>query len=294
MSDPQTWTVGKLLEWTTGFLKEHGSDSPRLDAEVLLAHARNCQRINLYTSFHDEPSPEERAKYKALVLRRKEGEPVAYLVGHQEFYSLDFEINSAVLIPRSETEYAVVAVIDHLKSNPAHPWRVADVCTGSGCIAIAIAKHAPASHITAIDLSPDALAVAKQNVTKHELDTRIDLVQSDLFADIPQQPPFDVIVSNPPYVSESEYQQLPISVRNFEPKLALVADQEGMAIIDRMGDQATSHLAPNGLWIFEISPMLANPVLAWFQSHPAWKFERFIKDLAGHSRIVVAKLLPKE
>src|SRR2546427_2507830 len=186
---PESCTVLRLLTWTTDYLKSHGSESPRLDAEVLLAFARGCERIMLYTAFDQIVDDAIRASFRELVKRRGEGAPVAYLVGKREFYSLSFRVTPDVLIPRPETEFVVVAALDALKSlkskvqspkaepvAPADlgPWTldlgpciVADVGTGSGAIAIAIAKHAPNCHIVATDICPAALAVAKENAAVH-------------------------------------------------------------------------------------------------------------------------------
>jgi release factor glutamine methyltransferase len=209
----ETWTVLRLLTWTTDYLKSHGSESPRLDAEVLLAHARGCERIMLYAAFDDVVPDEVRALFRDLVKRRAEGTPVAYLVGKREFYSLSFRVTPDVLIPRPETEFVVVAALDALKvardSVAGTPSRsdgllVCDVGTGSGAIAVAIAKHAPDCRVTAIDISPAALAVAKENAATHHVVERIEFAQGDLLAPLPAEPRFTVIASNPPCV-ESEY-----------------------------------------------------------------------------------------
>ncbi len=183
MSSSAPWTVGRLLKWTTDYLKSHGSDSPRLDAEVLLAKAMGCQRIQLYTAFEDEPGEKVRTEFREMVRRRAEGLPVAYLVGHREFYSLDFRVTPDVLIPRPETELLVIALLDLAK---AHHQRakltIADVGTGSGIIAVCAARHLPGCRVTAIDTSLAALEVAKSNAQKHGAAGQIEFVQSDLFA----------------------------------------------------------------------------------------------------------------
>src|SRR5437762_8307666 len=175
----ESWTILRLLTWTTDYLKSHGSESPRLDAEVLLAHARGCERIMLYAAFNEVVAEDVRTKFRELVKRRAEGVPVAYLVGTREFYSLSFHVTPDVLIPRPETEFVVVAALDALKGsgfgvqgsgeiqNPKskiqNPPLVADVGTGSGAIAVAIARHAPDCRVFATDISPAALAIAKGN-----------------------------------------------------------------------------------------------------------------------------------
>lgn len=170
-SDP--WTILRLLQWTTEHLKKTGSLSPRLDAEVLLAHARGCERIDLYTAFAEEPDELVKAKFREVVKRRAQGEPVAYLVGKKEFYSLQFQVSKDCLIPRGETEHIVVECLDRAKpilaADPDKHFNIVDVCTGSGCIAVSVAKHLSQCTITAIDLSPAAVAIAKANVEQHKM-----------------------------------------------------------------------------------------------------------------------------
>lgn len=286
MSTAEAWTVGRLLTWTAEYLKKHGSSSPRLDAEVLLAAARGCQRIELYTAFDEEPPEEVRAAFKEMVRRRAEGTPVAYLVGHKEFYSLSFEVNPDVLIPRPETEHLVVEAIDRVKKRGGQGAEVtiADVGTGSGCIAVALAKSLPASRIWALDSSPAALAVAARNVDKHGVAEQVQLLESDLLsATDPQQ--FDLIVSNPPYITEAEYAGLPVSVRDHEPRSALVGGPQGTEVISRLLEQAATRLKPGGSLLIEFSPTIVDGVAASID-RALWSEPTIIKDLAGHARII--------
>src|SRR5215213_3710659 len=179
-SADEPWTVGRLLKWTVDYLAKHGAENPRLDAEVLLAHARNCRRIDLYTAFGEVANEETRTAFRELVKRRAAGMPVAYLVGHREFYSLDFEVNPDVLIPRPETESLVVALLDSVKQRATAGTTVtiADVGTGSGILAICAAKFVPTAQVTAIDISPAALAVAKRNAERHKVADRITFVEA--------------------------------------------------------------------------------------------------------------------
>jgi len=168
MSQPEVWTVGRLLGWTIDYLKRHRSDSPRLDAEVLLAEALGCQRIALYTAYDSVPPDDARTAFRDLVRRRAEGMPVAYLVGRREFYSLTFRVTRDVLIPRPETEFLVIALLDLARQRPAgQPVTICDVGTGSGIVAVCAAKHLPHSRVTATDKSPAALAVARENAATH-------------------------------------------------------------------------------------------------------------------------------
>jgi len=286
VSTTETWTVGKLLTWTTDFLKQHGSDSPRLDAEVLLAHARDCQRIELYTAFEEEPDDNIKAEFRELVKRRSAGTPVAYLVKHKEFYSLDFEVTEDTLIPRPETEHLVLRALDiaaDVYKQVERPLRVADIGTGSGCIAIAFAKQFAAAELVAVDASEAALEVAHRNAIVHEVDSRVDFLKSDLLESLPDAT-FDLILSNPPYVSQAEYAQLPATVREFEPTAALVGGPEGYELIARLIGQAQPRLAAHGKLLIEMSPMLIERQSEFVPEQ--WTAE-VVKDLAGKPRILV-------
>lgn len=289
----EPWTVLRLLKWTTEYFQKRGADSPRLDAEVLLAEARGCSRIELYTAFDAEPSAEVREAFREMVRRRGEGTPVAYLVGHKEFYSIELRVSEATLIPRPETEHLVIEALDQAKqlrlAEPDRPLRLLDVGTGSGAIAIAIAANLPNSHVTAVDISPAALEIAKYNVERHQLEGQIELLESDLCAALDQTQPFDIICSNPPYVSEAEYAELHPWVRDFEPQQALVAGPQGTEIIERLLDEAHPLLVPGGCCLIELSPMIAAAAAELVTAHGGYEPASFIKDLAGHRRILSTK-----
>jgi len=293
MSTTETWTVGRLLTWTADFLKQQGSASPRLDAEVLLAHASQCERIELYTAFSDETSDEVRTAFREMVRRRAEGTPVAYLVGYKEFYSQKFEVNPYVLIPRPETEHLVIEAIDRAKELRPDPdaktLRIADVGKGSGIVAITVAKEIPNCTVDAIDVSPAALELAQRNSNNNELgEDRIRFLESDLFQSCEPDSKYDLIVSNPPYISESEYSELDRTVRDFEPKLALVGGNQGSEIIHRLINESRNRLEVGGCLIFEFSPMLAEEISQF--SAPEWSTPTITKDLAGLERIVTLQL----
>ncbi len=289
-SDP--WTILRLLQWTTEHLKKSGSPSPRLDAEVLLAHARGCERIALYTAFAEEPDESVKAKFREVVKRRAQGEPVAYLVGKKEFYSLPFQVSKDCLIPRGETEHIVVECLDRAKpilaAEPSKHFSIVDVCTGSGCIAVSVAKHLPQCTITAIDLSPGAVTIAKANVEQHKLSDRISVVESNLLDTVADNS-VDFVLSNPPYVSEAEYAKLDKTVREHEPRIALVGGASGMEIIEQLASQAAKKLVPNGWFICELSPMIADQVESHMASTNQWTNITIVKDLARLKRLVVAQ-----
>jgi release factor glutamine methyltransferase len=317
MPPPEPWTVGRLLQWTADYLKGHESESPRLDAEVLLAEVLGCQRIQLYATFEDVPGEQQRAAFRELVRRRAEGTPVAYLVGRREFYSLSFRVTPDVLIPRPETELLVVAVLDLAKESvgvsPADrsadvssaDWSanvssafggqdarapaIADVGTGSGVIAVCLAKNLPGSRVTAIDISPAALAVARENAKQHGVADRIEFVESDLFAAVAAGRQFDFVVSNPPYVSAAEFEKLAPDVRKYEPQTALLAGPKGTEVIERLIPQAAARLRPGGHFVTEISPMIHDAVCALLKKDDRFELGSTIKDMARLPRVVQAK-----
>lgn len=290
MSQAETWTVGRLLQWTTDYLKRHGADSPRLDAEVLLGFALGCPRIQLYTTFDQEPGEAARGRFRELVRRRAEGEPVAYLVGRREFYSLSFRVTPDVLIPRPETEMLVVGLLDLAKQRSGDgPIEICDVGTGSGILAVCAAKYLPEAHVTAVDFSPGALEVARSNAAEHGVESRITFVQSDLLDGLPDDRPFDFVLSNPPYVSESEYAALAPEVRKYEPRMALLAGPTGTEVMARLIPQACQRLRPGAWLLMEISPMIQEAVLALVSAETRLEQAATIKDLARHARVVQAR-----
>ena len=290
MSTDQPWTVGRLLTWTADYLKKHQSESPRLDAEVLLAEARGCQRIQLYTAFEEVVDDATRTRFREFVKRRAEGMPVAYIVGRKEFYSLNFRVTPDVLIPRPETEHAVIAVLDLLKSSGLAAPQIVDVGTGSGCIAITIAKHAPQARVTAIDQSPAALAIAAENAATHQVTDRVAFVESDLLTALPGDQRFDIIVSNPPYVTEAEWAELSPGVRDFEPRMALVGGTTGLEITTRLVAQAVERLTPGGWLVLEIHDGLEAQTHALLTATGRFEKLSTIKDLAQLPRVVQAQL----
>ncbi|EMB15223.1 peptide chain release factor N(5)-glutamine methyltransferase [Rhodopirellula europaea] len=287
-SNDTPWTVMRLLEWTTDFFRKKGSESPRLDAEILLAHARGCQRIELYTQFDQVPEEEQRVAFRELVRRRGEGAPVAQLVGYREFYSISIRVDENVLVPRPETEHLVIEAIDQIKgrmSDRPNPT-VLDIGTGSGAIAVAIAKSLPKTQVTAVDISLTALDIAKWNVENLKLSDRVTLLQSDLYDGLESDQTFDVICSNPPYISQSEYDELPTTVREFEPRGALLSGPDGTEIIARLLTDSVERLNDGGQLIIELSPMIAGACKTLAEQNGGYKEIHLIKDLAGHERIL--------
>jgi release factor glutamine methyltransferase len=285
----EEWTVRRVLDWTAAHLKQHGSETPRLDAEILLAHARGCRRIELYTRYDEPLSDGQRAIMRDLTKRRAKSEPVAYLVGHREFFSLDFRVTRDVLIPRPDTETLVVELLDAAK--PLESPRILDLGTGSGCIAIAAAVNLPSARVTATDLSQAALVVARENAETHAVIDRIRFSQGDLFAPMADGEQFDVIASNAPYIAESERETLQNDVRRYEPHAALFAGPTGTEVLFRIIDGAAARLADGGALILEISPEQADVVRVRIESARAYQDTRVIKDAAGLLRVVCSRKL---
>lgn len=293
MTDQQPWTIKRLLDWTTEHFQVHERDTPRLCAEILLAESLDCQRIELYTQFDRVPEEQPLGLYRDWVKRHAKGEPVAYLVGHKEFYSLRFQVDSNVLIPRPETEHLVIAGIDAAKSLGKERVRILDIGTGSGCVAITLAKQIENCEVVATDISPDALNVAKSNATALGVEDRVSFIESDLFGSIPSDFQADIIVSNPPYVGNGEVNDVDISVREFEPSLAVFAGESGTEIIERLVADSASFLEPGGFLIFETSPVIFDRCLEITSGANCYSSPVTIRDLAGHRRIVQTQLQPE-
>lgn len=286
MPPEESWTIGRLLTWTAEFLKKKGSDSPRLDAEVMLAHVLGFERVQLYTHFEDVVGERARGEYRDLVRRRSEGAPVAYLVGRKEFYSLRFDVSPAVLIPRPETEFVVMEFLAAVKEIE-EPMAV-DVGTGSGCIAVACAKHKPGARFAAIDASADALEVARRNAARHAVADRIEFLEGDFLAPLAGRPAVDVIVSNPPYITSAEVEALDPGVRDFEPRLALDGGVDGLDAYRRIAAQAPPLLKSGGRLILEIGFSQDAEVAAIVEASSGLRFSATVRDLQGHPRVILA------
>ncbi len=286
MPPEDEWTILRLLTWTADFLKRKGSGSPRPDAEILLAHVLGYERVQLYTHYADVVGDRGRSDYRDLVRRRAEGAPVAYLVGRKEFYSLRFDVDPAVLIPRPETEFVVVEFLDAMKAVEA-PTAV-DVGTGSGCIAVACARFKPDARWLAVDLSADALAVAAGNARRHDVSDRIEFLQGDLLAPAVDRGPFDAIVSNPPYVASAEIDRLDADVKDHEPALALDGGPDGLAVYRRLVERAASLLKPGGRLILEIGFDQDEAVGALVAESGAFELLPTVRDLQNLARVVRA------
>lgn len=257
------------------------TDSPRLEAEVLLAHILNRPRTFLLAHPEAALTPEQAAQFADGVARRAAGTPLPYLTGHIEFYGLDFAVTPAVLIPRPETELLVEESLAWLKSHPAATG--VDVGTGSGCIAVALAVHAPDARLVATDISAAALGVARANAERHGVAARLTFLAGDLLS--PLRGPVDLLVSNPPYVTEAEWDALPPSVRQ-EPRLALTSGAEGLDALRRLLAQAAQRVRPGGLALIEIGERQGAAVQALAQAVFPQARVQILPDLAGKARVL--------
>lgn len=284
MRKEETWTIGRLLEWTSKFLHQKGIESPRLDSEVLLANSLHCKRIELYTRYEEVASEEGRTAFRSKIEERLKGCPVAYLVGRKEFFSLEFEVTRDVLIPRPDSETLVSEGLQLIK-DMQRP-RVLDIGTGSGNLAIAIAHQKKDAEVTAVDISPRALEVARRNAVKHKVDARIRFLQGDLFSPLSPGERFDLIVSNPPYIPQGELAGLAPGVRDYEPMTALDGGPDGFAVTDRILAEAPDWLAEGGSLMIEIHSLLGEDALDRARRHPQYNRATIIPDPSDRPRVL--------
>lgn len=246
------WTVARVLRWAAEDLARRGlEDSPRLDAELLLSHAIGLDRVQLIVDSARPLAAEELARYRELMVRRRRSEPIAYILGEREFYGLRFSVNRHVLIPRPDTETLVNVALGRTRGRHLH-GRAIDVCTGSGCVAIAFAKERPTWQVTGTDISEEALAVARHNALRLGTIWNLDFRLCDLLADVGAERCFDLIMANPPYVPDAEIPTLSADVKNHEPHGALRGGPDGLSLIRRLVKAAPALLAPGGVLAIEV------------------------------------------
>jgi release factor glutamine methyltransferase len=323
MAEPQTaWTILELLRWTTDYFRDKGVSEPRASAEVLLAHTLCASRLDLYLRYDQPLNAEELARFKALVVRRRKGEPVAYLTGHREFWSLDFQVTPAVLIPRPETETLVAAAVEAAKDNvgegltPAptgepeqsleergqeqKPPRLEtdtqndsfwglEIGVGSGAVIVALAKELPEINWIGVDISAAALAVARDNTRRHGVLDRVHLFQGDLLAAFKPQASFDLLVANLPYVPRKMWETLPREIKHFEPREAFLAGEDGLDLIRPLIRQAHLYIKAGGWVLLEVGDRQAEKVEKLMQQIGAYDRVESIKDFSGIERVVRAR-----
>ena len=291
---PDKYTISSLVHWAKNLLQEHNIDSPSLDAEVILSHLLDYKRIDLY--IHPDKPVEDTVvmHYKEAIRKRSQRVPLQYITNHAEFMSLDFYVDERVLIPRPETELLVEAVIKRAQIlTHENEIVIVDIGVGSGNIAITLAMKIDNARIFAIDLSPDALAVAKINAQRHAVFSKITFLCGDIFRPLEGygiESKVNFIVSNPPYVSSAEFDSLQEEVRNFEPYGALISGQDGLQMFRRIITHANTWLKPGGYVIFEIGEKQARKVARLFEDRGCFKKADFLKDYRHIHRIVIAQM----
>ncbi|MBU50451.1 MAG: protein-(glutamine-N5) methyltransferase, release factor-specific [Deltaproteobacteria bacterium] len=286
------WTIKKLLDWSVGYMEKHNVDAPRLTAELLLAHALELSKIQLYIQFDKPMAQEELAAYKALLKRRVQGEPTQYILGDQEFWSMTFTVNPSVLIPRPDTECMIEEVLKLAKQGVIPKDGVfLDIGTGSGTIACALAKEFPDAKIHAVDLSEDALAVATKNVEDLGFSSQITLHHGDLFSPV-EGMSFSLIVSNPPYIKSKDMLTLQREVRDFEPASALDGGEDGLDYVRQIVAQAPSFLEDGGALLCEIGSDQGVEALAVGEHAEGFAQAQMLTDYAKRDRILACYTKP--
>jgi release factor glutamine methyltransferase len=286
----QTWTIQRLLNWITEHFTEKGIDSPRLSAELLLSNVLAMERIELYTQFDKPVAKEQLDRLHDLVKRAGQNEPICYLTGKTEFYSLQLEVSPDCMIPRPETELLVERAIEFLRRRIG-PQFVYDLCTGCGCIAVAIAKNFADARIIATDISDASLNVAAKNIEKYQLKDRITILCGDLFEPLVPQldvDKFDLIVCNPPYVSTAEYEKLDKGVKDYEPRLALFAGDDGLDVYRKIIHKVDRFLRPDGALMLEIGYAQGPVIKELLEQAGAFAQIKIEKDFRDNDRIATA------
>ncbi|HEY3449498.1 MAG TPA: peptide chain release factor N(5)-glutamine methyltransferase [Myxococcales bacterium] len=280
----ETWTIQRVLAWTSDYFKKKGLDAPRLTAELLLAHALTCDRVRLYMDLDRPLEKEELASYRALVERRAAGEPTFYILGAKEFFGRRFKIDKRVLTPRPETELVTEVALEKLPEDAT--GTVLDLCTGSGCIGLTLAAERPGLRVVAVDASADALEVARENAAALGVADRVELLHGDLYAPVAGRA-FRLLVSNPPYVESGVIAGLRPEVR-CEPRMALDGGQDGLDLLRRIVAGSPAALEPGSWVVLEIGEGQGGALMGLFTganlAEPAIR-----KDLSGLERIALAR-----
>ena len=284
------WIIKDLLEVTASYLREKKIENPRLCAETLLAHQLNSSRIKLYLTFDQPLNERDISSYRSKIKRRINREPVQYITGVQEFWSLEFIVGPQVVIPRPETEVLVEQVLSIWGDEKGHMPTILDLGTGSGAIAVSLAWELKGATIWASDISDEALKLARINSEKHGVDTQIQLIQGDLFHPFDAKShKFDIIVSNPPYVASEDYQLLPPEVRNYEPRLALDGHEEGIFFIEKIIMEGPGYLKSGGWLLIEMDPRQTLKAFNMIEQSGYYGEKRSVKDYSQKDRVVMAR-----
>ncbi len=286
--DNTRWTIIKLLQWAASYFKAHDIDSPRATGEILLAHALKCERIDLYLNFDQPLAGDELQAFKTLIQRRIRREPVAYILGVKEFWSLDFEVTADVLIPRPETECLVETALELLSRHaPSQSWRILDLGTGSGAIIVALAFQQPRHTYFASDRSIQAVRVARRNARRHGLGEKIRCFNADWLASLNQKTAdFDMIVSNPPYIPSRVIEGLQPEIQGYEPIAALDGSNTGLECFKEIIDSAHRFLKPGGVLLLEIGYDQQDDVRRIAARSGHYDHFSCTQDYAGHDRVI--------
>lgn len=314
-ADNARWTTGRLLDWMTGHFKSRGLESPRLCAEMLLGHVLDCERMRLYMEVDRPASPDERDRLRELVVRAGQHEPVQYLVGEGWFFSLPFQVDRSTLIPRPSTESLVECALhwhreitgahetpppssapveadDETGEDPVHDFFIADIGTGTGCIAISLARQIAGCRVVATDLAEDAIRLATANARRHGVAEKIDFRVGSLFEPITGPDlnvgPFDLICSNPPYIPDHEWDAVARNVKDYEPQAALRGGPDGLDVIRPLVAQAADHLKPGGLLLVEIAHSHREAALELARQTAGLSEPEVLKDHEGYWRVLRA------
>jgi release factor glutamine methyltransferase len=283
------WTILALIQWADERFKKGGLANPRLDAEVLLAETLGMDRVGLYTHFDQPLQPDELARFKKLILRRLRREPMAYILGKREFWSLSFKVTPDVLIPRPETEILVTEALKTLAELDGKEISILEIGTGSGAISVALARELPAAKVVATDLSAQALALAEENALHHGVRTQIHFLQGDLFQPLTKESNFSLVITNPPYVPRGEFPSLMPEVRDFEPRMALDGGADGLDFFRRVLPRVGEFLNSGGWFLAEMGEGQDQEILKIAEKTPDLESFQSVKDLAGIKRVFKAR-----
>jgi release factor glutamine methyltransferase len=279
----EAWTIARVLKWAADDFRKRNNPSPRLDAELLLAHALDADRIRLVLDSERQLNDAELGRFRELIRRRRSGEPIAYILGRREFYGLSFAVDRRGLVPRPDTEPLVEVALERTRARSMHGLAL-DLCTGTGCVAIAFAKARPTWRVTASELSLETAELAWENVRRLGVTFSVSVAVGDLFAPVTGRR-FDLVVANPPYVPSGDIAGLDTDVRDFEPRLALDGGADGLDLVRRVVAEAASHLTPGGLLAVEIGHDQGERTRELFES-AGFRELALRRDYGGRDRVV--------
>ncbi len=288
-SDNKVWTISELISWTSDYFQSHEIDNPRMAAELLLSHCLNVSRLDLYLQ-HDKPLlPAELSQYKSLIKRRVEREPVAYITGTKGFWSLDLAVSKHVLVPRPDTECLVETALEIAKTNFGSLLSIADLGTGSGAVVLALASEMPDNKYFAVDVSVDAICVAKENADLNCPEADISFISASWFSAFLEEEIFEIIVSNPPYIPTGDIPGLEPEITKYEPVLALDGDSDGLKCIRHIIENAKKYLKSGGWLLIETGYDQKESVMEIAREAGVYSDIEYVKDFAGNNRVVKMK-----